>query len=333
MTRTVVERGLWTATFVAMLVWFLDFYGRAEETLIGQQRCLQAGYGWLGCDPMMFTGFLTVILGLVVHVLTGRDEAEVIADWERRGLLDTSQSTLDDPKAGKRGKLAIYAAVIVVLSVMIAIGYASVKGDQWLADEHSLASMVSAVLVGGRLARIVSHGRIGNRLRARGVHLSLHGAHPDGAGGAGPIGRYFLIHTSVIWLPLAYLIVWLWLMPQYPGYQAWQPLFLALVAFGLAILVAGFMVPMLWFKAEIAAWRARVVEPDIQALKSRLTVAGQSGDALARVEESQKILAALQQLTSLSSWPVAKPLWTGFKGVIVSLVLAVATSRLQEALS
>lgn len=224
-------------------------------------------------DSMAISGFLTVIAGLWISSYIEERFRRMLKTLLRENVLESDGDSLKGFLSKiERRSTRFQTGGATIIGVSLTLGYFFFYGDvelDWLIYEFSVASVVCALLVGGRLGLMVSYGQIANDVKE--FHLAtMIPSHPDGAGGTKVIGDFLMFQgllTSTIMVWLGTWLVVLGADPP-PQYARWLYPF-----WGLFCVASGFF----WFAVVRPVTRFRVV---LKQIKKR--IAARFDDAFTR---------------------------------------------------
>ena len=96
-------------------------------------------------------------------------------------------------------------------------------------------------VAGSYLGRMAFYGQLGWLLRRRQIEVVLDPWH----GGLRPVGGFYFVQAMVVAIPVAFLAVWLLLIPIWPkNYSHWQEPYLGLLAIVILLEILAFVWPL-----------------------------------------------------------------------------------------
>lgn len=294
-----IKRVIWIAILVALIAWFLDYNARAPSRFDNAS--------WFDGDPMSFSGFLAVIVGIGYSIMIDRSQTRLLTRWHDAAIIDLEPDTRAEiENALWRRSLAWQGAITGVLVILMIIGYANFFSFFDPFSEFSIASFVCAFLVGLRLARLVSHGLIGQLIERRKVPFGMTIEHPDRTGGTAKIGFFYFLQASVMTVPVLWLLIWMLLIPSVEGYASWADHFFYLLLLAVFVFVLAFLLPMTAFRRVIRDWKRANVSGAVgeirnELLKLRLIENPTSNQRQQRAQIAQQ----LDDLIHLPDWPIS----------------------------
>ena len=292
------RRLIWLAILVALISWFLDYNSRAPSIF---------GQSWFDWDPMSFSGFLSVIIGIAYSIWIDRSQEELLSRWHDAAILELDPekrhaivTTL--AQRSLVGQVILVAALLVVM----VIGYANFFENLDLFAEFSLASLICAFLVALRLARLVSHGLIGQLIKEHGVPFGMTIEHPDRTGGTAQIGTFYLLQASVMTIQVLWLLVWMLLIPSIRGYEDWAGHFFYLLLMAVVVFILAFSLPMRAFGRLISDWKNNNVSHAIdQTRKELIRLRAIESPTPDERQKRSEIAQDLHNLIYLPNWPIS----------------------------
>lgn len=187
---------------------------------------------------------------------------------------------------------------------------------------------VAGMVAGQRLGRMFGYGSGWRLLRVTKDNLTLVPGHPDGAAGLNPMGGFYFRQSLVASLPAAYLAVWWFLIPAWPGYATWRPVYLGLLPCAIAFEVLAFFVPMQRIHRVMAVQRRSFIA-DADRLTPLIAAAqaaqAEQASTPGGSDEAGKRLTVLLEryktLRQVPGWPVARSLrrWFGLNNFALVL--------------
>ena len=288
-----VRRLVWIAVLVALIVWFLTYNAR-ENTLFDS-------------DPLGFSGFIAVFIGLGYSILIDRNQTSLLVRWHDAAIVDLNSTLRQEIENSVRARSIVwqvtFPAVLVILTIF---GYTARGFEPF--TEFSLVSFLCAFLVGLRLSRLISHGLIGQLLEDRNVPFSITIAHPDRTGGAAQIGTFYFLQASVLMVPVLWLsssIFFLQTTDQYIN-QFWENHFLFLLIVTILIFVMAFLVPMLAFRRLMQNWKDTYLAEEISRVRAELLKYRSIQVPTVDQRKYHFVIAyELDNLMHLPNWPIS----------------------------
>ena len=294
---------LWSAFVVAMLCWFWNFNARISGSY-------HTWHFWLDSDPMMFTGFLAVIIGIGYSVLVNRDPIKLIEHLHDSGVIELDKESCRKIKVTLRRKSFLCLSLISsIVLAMMSIGY-SVYFDINILElfrigflqifrtdfsqpvriiyeydtkyfrEFLTASLVCSLAVGLRFGRIAANGFTNSAIQVVKASFVVAIAHPDRAGGLARIGTFCFWQASTLMIPVVWLFSWLVVIiffdprREYDGYEYgysdWQTHFWILQVIPLICFLLGFLLPMLSVRRLMISWKNSNIPPLLSLIKADL---------------------------------------------------------------
>lgn len=315
--RFAICQALWVLVLLVLLYWFVDFNARVQQ--------LHGVNSWFSADPMAFSGFLTVIIGVAYSVLVDRNQMAVVYSWQELAIFEVDEAIKNElERELVRMSFLWQCSIGVLVCLLMIVGYASVFPLSGLLSEFSLASFVCGLIVGVRLGRLASHGFLGRVLERRAAKFHIFVEHPDLTGGAAKVGAFYLIQASVVTIPIIWLVLWIVLFPYHSQYAVWGEHFFNLIFLGFCIFFLTFFLPMRSFRRLIRNWKRVHLRREIEAVRSELHDLSDLLLTDARQQARRRELVLyLHQLSSLPSFPVS-PLTRNI--FVTTLVLPMAVN-------
>ena len=312
-----VEQLAWFVVLCALIVWFLSFNGRAP--------CTNNGKSWFACDPMAFTGFLTVIISIGFSMLVDRDQGSLLSRWRDTAMINPDPKLFERLRSELRRRSRILLVALPLVFVVITIiGYTCIISVFDPFAEFSLASFFCAFLVGLRVAKIISHSFIGRFVEKCDVPFGLTIEHPDRAGGTAQIGRFYFMQASVLAIPVLWLLIWILPLsiPPLNRYEQWDTYFLYLLFGAVIFFVIAFVQPMIAFRRLIRKWKQTYITCEIEQIRADLLAlrAIQKPTADQRRRRSD-IAHDLDRLMHLPDWPVSLTTRNAFFTTVITFLL------------
>lgn len=303
-------------------------------SVAGGWAVLVAGFGTGDPDVLFITGVAVFIVGVESAEHMGdrfRDAIQALFDRGVLRLSETEQVAYWARLARTAGRWqAVTGAVVGV--VMFAGWLVAFRHNLPVLLTRRLAAVVfetlAAVVAGQRLGRMFGYGSGWRLLRISRDNLTLVPGHPDGAAGLNPMGGFYFRQSLVASLPGAYLAVWWFLIPAWPRYAVWRPVYLWLLPLAIAFEVLAFLVPMRRIHEAMAVQRrAFITEADRLTPLIAASQAAQAEQAAVpggSDEASKRLVVLLERyktLRQVPSWPVARSLrrWFGLNNVALVL--------------
>ena len=354
--RDWLYKGAWILVLLTLSGWVLYYndrtYGGCTESSVSgswlnklkNEPCTT----WFEDDPMMLSGFVTVLIGLSYSLLIDRNQIKLV-----RRLHDIAVINLDSrhwseirallKKYTRRAYMLIpSAAVILTLygfrSVIDAILSDHPRPQAWTA-ESVVASLFCAVLVGFRLGRAVANGFTGRAIRKVSPSFEMVPQHPDGAGGLGSIGRFYLWQAGGLLIPTVWLLIWIWLISYKPEmatmYEKYWLLYFQILLFVLLPIIwpAAVIVPMYSFHRLIVDWKEKHLGPTISDIRTEFReLCANRLQSSYQHQRTQELFNYLHSLTTLPDWPFLFRTLTVFGTVTVPFLAAALGSLLSSIL-
>lgn len=220
------------------------------------------------------SGWLLMILGLWFAGSVDERFARLLGRLRQRGAIvmagDDFEALVGNcRRSADRG--ASIGAIVFPIIMMLAYWWYyqllanDVASGQMVIFTLKLAlEIVGAVLLGSYGGRMIAHGLLGRSLRRAGAGIEVTVGHPDGAGGLRVVGDYFLYQARLIMLPAIFFAFWFVLAPIwveiFPAHETsatsanfadWKGVFGIAFLGMLAVEVAAFLMPMLFFRREL----------------------------------------------------------------------------------
>lgn len=295
---------IWYGMIILLLFWFVDFNNRAPKIF---------GEDWFSRDPMAFTGFLTVILGILYSVAVDKNQRRLIDRWHNSMVFVSDDVTKDRISTGVISTSFVLQIVITAITVIAMItGYSQFFGNVDYFDEFWLASLICAVLIGLRMGRVASHGFIGNSIEKHENAIRIAVFHPDRTGGLGQIGNFYFLQASVILVPIIWLLVWVLIIPSmadnpdWQDYTKWVDHFYRLLMICFAVFLLAFFLPMLSFRRMIRNWKKENLHGQLKRVHGELI--GIRGDPVLQFKKREidkDLTTFLYNLNHLPDFPVS----------------------------
>lgn len=285
-------------------------------------------------DWLFISGVAVFILGVESSEHVGERFRDAIRALLDRGILQMSEAEQNEYWRRSSGIARRWQTVTAaVVGSLIFLGWIIAFRDYVpeLLTRRPFGIVfetVAGIVAGQRLGRMFAYGNGWRLLNVTPGKLTLVPGHPDGAAGIKPMGSFYFRQSLVASLPAAYLAVWWFLIPAWPGYTTWRPVYLSLLPFAIAFEVLAFFVPMRAIHQVMAVQR-RLFIAEADRLTPRIAAAqaaqaeraGTSGGS----DEAGKSLAVLleryQTLRQVPSWPVDRSLRRWFSLNNIALVL------------
>lgn len=327
---------LWSSIVTGLFLWFLDRNRRWPDS------DQDTWWHWFYDDPMSFTGFLALIVGLGCSVVVDRDQLKLIKYLYDSTIVDMTEETWTKIKIGlRRNSLTCQFILVLVVIILMVIGYFNFfvfsPGFSHYPVEFVGASIVCSIVAGLRLGRLVANSLTGRTIEAAKPSFEVLIAHPDRAGGLARIGTFYFCQTLTLLIPTIWLCIWLSMIHlqfepiDWKSYVDWWPHFWRL-QIGLTVLLAVcFLLPMRSFQRLIISWKkANItrllssVQEDLRALQK-----DHRHDSC-KIQQSRQLVSNLHSLTSLPNWPISPRVRAAFGSTMVTLFISIASSWLVE---
>ena len=294
-----IKRLIWIAVLVALIMWFLSFNARAPSIF--------GAASWFDWDPMSFSGFLAVIVGIGYSISIDRSQANLLSRWHDAAIIDLDPAARKEIEFVLRRRSLVWQVIIAgILVVVMIIGYANFFRSFDPFTEFSMASFVCAFLVSLRLARLVSHGLIGQLVEAHKVRFGMTIEHPDRTGGTAQIGTFYFLQASVMTIPVFWLLVWMLLIPSIDGYAEWADHFFYLMIIAVLVFIMAFLLPMRAFRRVIRDWKRANISDAIDEIRSELLrLRSIESPTTAERERRAEMARQLDDLIHLPDWPIS----------------------------
>lgn len=124
----------------------------------------------------------------------------------------------------------------------------------------TIVEMTLSIAAGRFIGRALCYRSLPARLRAEGIALRPIPDHPDGVGGLSPIGRIYFTQAMLVASIAAFLSVWVILLPAFPWYPAWRPLYIVLLVLMLAVEAVSLFPPLHVFSQNLLEWKQEVLK-------------------------------------------------------------------------
>lgn len=118
-----------------------------------------------------------------------------------------------------------------------------------------LLEIPAAVATGRFLGRLACYGTLGRRLRTAGLDFRPVPGHADGSSGLEPLRALYVTPAMLIAAMAAFVGAWLLLIPSFPAYAQWQPIYLALLPLLLIFEAIAFLWPIHLLNTTLAERR------------------------------------------------------------------------------
>lgn len=294
-----IGQAIWLAILVALIACFLNYNARAP---------IEPTYsGWFDTDPMSFSGFLAVIIGIAYSVLVDRSQTNLLSRWHDAAIIDLQPAVQAKIKNVLWRRLLMWQLIIAGgLVVVMIVGYINFFTFSDLFNEFSIASFVCAFLVGLRLARLVSHGSLGRLIESQNVPFGMTIEHPDRAGGTTKIGIFYFLQASMLIVPVLWLLIWILQIRPSSEYSNWTEHFYYLLIITVFVFILAFLLPMLAFRRVIRKWKRQNTLNAINDVRNellRLRVI--TTPTRAQRQRRAEIAQQLDNLINLPDWPVS----------------------------
>ena len=315
-----VCKATWILVLCALSSWLWCYYKR----------------GLANGDPMMLSGFITVLIGISYSLVVDRDQVKLIKRLHDIAVLDLDKIRWLEIKVllKKYDRRCLFCVSFVVFILMV-VGYSDLFGTSGERKEFIVASFICTALVGLRLGRIVANGLTGHAIKRVSPSFEMVIQHPDGAGGLDNIGRFYLWQAGALLIPTSWLLIWIWIIPDRDGYDSWLPHFWRLLIV-LVFLVwpASVIAPMYSFYRLIVTWKANHLEHAVGEIRTRFCNLRKShlhGESERR--QIREIFNYLHSLTILPDWPLSpRTLALFFTAVVLPISAAILGSMLSRIL-
>lgn len=319
-----VARVGWGLVIIVLLAWLFLFSDNISST-----------------DTMAFGGFVAVILGITYSVLIDRSQRKVIESWHHAGIIDVnSKERVSLQLELRKNEILATTGVASLIVAATLFGYYKYIQTAFSVEiydliqcgcntwevmkngitctellEFAIASVGCAVLVGMRLGRLVAHGLIGGALKKSGVRFRVLVGHRDGMGGWSLIGRFYIIQTSVLLVPVVWLLIWLIRITD-PAhgerYNVWVEHFYTLVGIALLLFVFSYLKPIVDFGRFMRSWKVKYLYPEVSLARRELAaIIDAPVSTLSANTRRVDLMNRFQDLSSIPNWPVSKRLIVG----------------------
>ena len=299
-----VVKALWGFLILCLCAWFVDYNYRTEP------------------DPMTFSGFVAIIVGLTYSVFLDRSQLSVIDRWHRFCIFDITPPDMRGIQV-RLFRTELIATPIVTCMVVFStiVGYSSTQMN--FDAEFMCASVVCATLVGLRLSRLVTHGMMGWTLKAKNVRFHLMIEHPDRAGGTAQVGNFYLLQASVLAVPALWLIFWVFEIRSFTGYDQWTSHFYTLVLIVMLVFAVAFWLPMLAFRCFMSdRWHSHVWPEIARGRNELLKLLAAEIQGSADRARRRELTSYVQALNNIPAWPVSPATVGGFATVFLTPLVA-----------
>lgn len=269
-------------------------------------------------DWMYLSGVGALLVGIELSEHLGRRLTDAVRSLVDSGVLDMSTHDFREFRRMLRRKRRRYQhtwGTIVGLSVLA--GWAVFASTQMLyVLAHNPAGVLfeslAAVIAGQRLGWMIAYGSAWGLLRARRTRLALVPGHPDGAVGLRPIGHFYFQQSLIAGIPAAFLAAWWFLIPAFPIYLRWRPVFLVLLIIAILIEILAFILPMRAIHRELLIRRRRLTSeasrltPRIVTAQLALASATEGHDEIAK--QLNVLLERYHAFRAIPRWPIDQSL-------------------------
>ena len=279
------------------------------------------------------SGWLMMIVGLFFARSLDERFDLLLRRLKQRGALLVQGNEFDElMKSCRRnaGRGAAIGGIVFPAGLMLAYYWYYQLSDNDVAAGQMgvfrlkiILEFIGAVLLGRYGGRMVANGFLGKRLRREGAAIEVTVGHPDAAGGLRVVGDYFLYQARLIMLPVIFFAFWfvmapIWAEvvppPEVPvtsaSFENWKGVFGIAFLGMLAVEVAAFVMPMLFFHREMQRnsdaylQEADALGSDVMQTKKQILEETDPD----RVEALRTRLGALEQkigaLENPPEWPI-----------------------------
>jgi hypothetical protein len=283
--------------------------------LVGVSAAL-AGTRWRDWDVLLLSGVLTLLLGVELADRVPRRLDRVITRLiDRKVVVITAAQRQDfDRRMAERcRRWTRTGGIVVTLTLLIA----------WvvvLADRSHRGQVLNAWFVvfeallawfaGRRIGRLSANSSFWTTLLATGAHVQVVPGHVDGAAGFRPLGGFYLFQSTIAGIPAAYLALWWWLIPLWPGYDYWRGAYLGMLPVAIGVEILAFVLPMIAVhtlmqnrKGELLA-QADQISRTIDEIREKLTDSTSDPERQVAKNRITDLTEQYWTIERLPTWPV-----------------------------
>ena len=321
---------LWSLIVTWLFLWFLDRNARWPD------NDQDTWWPWFYDDPMSFTGFLVLIIGLGYSVAVDRDQLKLIRYLYDSTIIDMNEEKWAQIKLElRRNSLKCQVILVLVVVILMGIGYSIFfsTGSSRYRFEFLAASAICSILAGLRLGRLVANGFTGRAIETIDPSFEVMIGHPDRTGGLARIGNFYFLQTLTLLLPIIWICFWLlilYMKSEYVDWQSyidWWPHFWSLQIALTVLLTLCFLLPMRSFRRLMISWKKSNITPLLMSVRAELRALQKAHRYnTGKVQQLHQLANDLQLLTSLPNWPISPLVRTGFVSTLITLVISIASS-------
>lgn len=262
-----------------------------------------------GCGALL----VALWLGLTITDQVGR----TLQRLSDRGSLVGDPTRLKQHVLGTADRYAAVGGVVISLLMLsiFTVAYWTSFPDP-LRTFLTVFATAGGFIAGRVLGRMVAIGLLGRVIesnRAWSIQPQVHGL--DGAAGLAPVGSLYFRQAAIMLVPAVFCAAWWFAIPLIPGFEqqygGWRPVYLGLLAVSVALQLLVFVLPMLWFHTQMAAWKDRVLSEteaqaarDLRDLDAALSSTGDVRERAALKDEVALVKERYQAMRHLPTWPV-----------------------------
>ncbi len=184
-------------------------------------------------DPLLVTGILAYIVVLLLLDKVQNEFSSTIDRLTNSGVFvmspDDKKRFLKILSMGKR-KWSIITALFFSVSILISFLYAF--HDARLPPFLTTLEVVLAFISGIYFGEIMIYGQFGDIVK-RSIKVNLTIDHPDQAQGLSPIGKFYSYLIATISIPILFVSIWAFIIPNFQSYSNWLMPYLGLLVIAL----------------------------------------------------------------------------------------------------
>jgi hypothetical protein len=215
-------------------------------------------------DWLLISGVLVFLVAYPLSLLLPDRVGKALRELQSRGILRPEEAISSFEY--RLNILANQWASVggIALAAVMCLAWLVAFGGTLQASRHTieftipgmLVEMALSIAAGRFIGRGLCYGTLADRLRVEGITFRPIPSHRDGVAGLDPVGRIYFAHAILITLFIAFLSVWIELIPfSGPHYGSWRLPYVGLLVFMLALEVITVFRPLHAFNRILLEWK------------------------------------------------------------------------------
>lgn len=265
-------------------------------------------------DHLFASGYLTLTVGFALAQGLSARLVQTVERLIQRGALEGERlPCLQEVLNRKAGVWSHRGGLLIAFLLLGLYVWADLaRGAFGSGLVETGFAVIAGYVVGRVLGRMVCYGFLGAFLHNLQVTVMIQPGHPDSAAGLKPLGDFYFFQAMLLALPIAFMAVWVLLIPIWPyrDYTYWLGPYLVLLIIGLVIEIGAFVLPMWSIHQDMvrgkaaAQAKADALGREIVMLRAKLTSATDAEAQSALNDQIDVLSKQYVELEHVPTWPV-----------------------------